>query len=155
MTKINCMETPILHFIDTINDYIICHDMTPTSFAREIGCLERCVARWLNKTNTPSLEYVIMVADYMHYPIDYLFGITENSNIILANPRSSLSERLKFLIFQAKVSKNKLAKICGVTSSTVSKWILRGQLPKPDIACLLAHYFNCSTDYLVGRTNSL
>ena len=30
------MESPIAHFIDTLNDYIIRHNMTPTSFAREL-----------------------------------------------------------------------------------------------------------------------
>ena len=147
------MESPIAHFIDTLNDYIIRHNMTPTSFARELGCLERCVARWLNRTNTPSLEYIIMVANYMNCSIDYLFGFIETPAIILAVPPFSFSVRLEHLIQQTKISKNKLSAICNVTSSTVSKWILRGQLPKPDVACSLANYFNCSIDYLIGRTN--
>ena len=147
------MESPIAHFIDTLNDYIIRHNMTPTSFARELGCLERCVARWLNGTNTPSLEYIIKVANYMNCSIDYLFGFIETPAIILAVPPSSFSVRLEQLIRQTKISKNKLSAICNVTSSTVSKWILRGQLPKPDVACSLANYFNCSVDYLIGRTN--
>ena len=49
------------------------------------------------------------------------------------------------------MSKNKLATVCGVQSSTVSKWLLHGQLPKPETAIKLADFFGCSIDYLVGR----
>jgi len=149
------MENPVEHFLDIITDYMIRNNMTPSFFAREIGCLERCVARWLNKTNTPSLEYVIIVADYMKCSVDYLFGLTGLPDISLIKPRSSFAERLERLILTTGISKNKLAKICGVTSSTISKWIFRGQLPKPDIVCSLAGHFGCSVDYLVGRTESL
>lgn len=128
--------------------------MTAASFARGIGCLERCVARWLNGTNVPSLEYVIMTADYMDCSIDYLLGRSDDPHCIKSAAPVTFAERLSLLIETSATNRNKLAKVCGVGSSTVSKWILRGQLPKPDVACALANYFNCSVDYLIGRADN-
>lgn len=147
------MESPATHFADTVREFIILNDMTPTSFARKIGCLERCVARWLNGTNTPSLEYVLLVADFMNCSVDYLFGKSEKPEFTPAVPRAAFPERLVLLMKQTNINKNRLAAISGVTSSTVSKWILHGQLPKPDVICTLADFFNCSVDYLTGRSN--
>lgn len=91
------MEKYISNFVDILKDYMFQKDLSRAEFAKNINSYERCISRWLDGTNTPSLEYILRV--------------------------------------------------------TVSKWILRGQLPKPDVACSLANYFNCSIDYLIGRTN--
>ena len=94
-----------------------------------------------------------MVANYMNCSIDYLFGLTETFEVKLVTPHVSFSERLTLLLKETNISKNKLSVLCNVTSSTVSKWLLHGQLPKPDVVCSPANYFNCSIDYLVGRSN--
>lgn len=39
-----------------------------------------------------------------------------------------------------------------VTSGTISGW-KRGHLPKIETLCLIADYFNVTTDYLLGRTD--
>ena len=89
----------------------------------------------------------------MHCSVDYLLGRTQIEIFTPCNPTSSFSNRLKELIAEKTISRNKLAILCGVTSSNVSKWILEGQLPKPDVIYFLATYFNCCIDYLLGRTN--
>lgn len=147
------MEQCIAHFLDIISDYIVRNEITPTAFARSIGCLDRCVAKWLNGTNTPSLEYVVKVADFMEVSTDYLLGLDEKTDFIPSQSSSSFADRFVLLIEKSNISKNKLSKICGVTSSTISKWILRGQIPKPDVIVKLAIHFNCSVDYLIGRSD--
>jgi len=80
-----------------------------------------------------------------------LLGKTGRYNFVFNSYSSTFAVRLEGLIKECSVSRNKLAGICKVTSSNVSKWLLNGQLPKPDIICVLAQYFNCSVDYLLGR----
>ena len=147
------MEKYISNFVDILKDYMLQKDLSRAEFAKNINSYERCISRWLDGTNTPSLEYILRVADFLHCSVDYLLGRTQIEIFTPCNPTSSFSNRLKELIAEKTISRNKLAILCGVTSSNVSKWILEGQLPKPDVIYFLATYFNCCIDYLLGRTN--
>ena len=138
-------------FIETIKDYLTDNCLSLSAFAQFLGIRESCLSQWLAGNNKPSLEYVILVADKLNCSIDYLFWLTTEPQFTPTENRRTFAERLQTLLNENDISKNKLAGICGVTSSTVSKWLLRGQLPKPQVAISLAKYFNCSLDYLLGR----
>lgn len=62
-------------------------------------------------------------------------------------------ERLKMLREKAGVSQQKIADIVGVTQQAVGKW--ETGKAEPDLATVakLAEYFNCSTDYLLGKSD--
>lgn len=62
-------------------------------------------------------------------------------------------ERLKKLRDSAGVSQQKLADIIGLTQQAIAKW--ENSKAEPDLATVarLAEYFDCSTDYLLGKTN--
>lgn len=147
------MDIIIEHFIDSIKSYLNIHQMTVTEFSRKIGCLERCIARWLDGTNTPSTEYVLKVADFMNCSVDFLFERTENPAYQPTKTPSCFSERLSALINNGNQNKNALAKIWKVEPSTISKWIQGQRIPKPDTVYKLADFYNCSMDYLLGRTD--
>lgn len=138
-------------FIDTIKDYIADNGLSLTTFAQMLGIRESCLSQWLAGNNKPSLEYVILIADKLNYSTDYLFWLTANPQFTPAEHRSSFAERLQTLLSENGISRNKLAGICGVTSSTVSKWLLHGQLPKPQVAISLSKHFDCTLDYILGR----
>ena len=127
------MEKYISNFVDILKDYMFQKDLSRAEFAKNINSYERCISRWLDGTNTPSLEYILRVADFLHCSVDYLLGRTQIEIFTPCNPTSSFSNRLKELIAEKTISRNKLAILCGVTSSNVSKWILEGQLPKPEV----------------------
>lgn len=54
---------------------------------------------------------------------------------------------------KAGVSQQKIADIVGVTQQAVGKW--ETGKAEPDLATVakLAEYFNCSTDYLLGKSD--
>lgn len=145
------MSVNIERFIDSVKEIITEKGLTVTAFANFLGIKQSCLSKWLNGENTPSLEYVILLADKTGFSVDYLFCIKDEAKFKPNGNRSCFAERLQTLLDDKAISKNKLAKECGVQSSTVSKWLLRGQLPKPETAIKLADFFDCSIDYLVGR----
>ena len=145
----------MLALLDVVRDYMTLHNLNTVSFAEKIGCKARCLQKWLQEDRMISLEYAVKIARAMECSLEFLFGRT---TVFQKTELAELSEfptRLSSLIKRKGISKNTLAKICGVTSSTVSKWLLRGQLPKPDVACRLAVYFNCSVDYALGLSDVL
>ena len=60
------MEKYISNFVDILKDYMFQKDLSRAEFAKNINSYERCISRWLDGTNTPSLEYILRVADFLH-----------------------------------------------------------------------------------------
>lgn len=68
---------------------------------------------------------------------------------------SNLSENLKDFMVEAEIKAPALAQATGIDASTILT-LLRGDgLPYIDTLVILADYFKCSTDYLLGLTDQL
>ena len=52
-----------------------------------------------------------------------------------------------------KVNNQQLCKILNTNSSKIYDWKVGKSRPSAEDICILANYFNVSTDYLLGRTN--
>ena len=138
-------------FIDILKEYLETHDLSMNTFAQNVGVEQTAVGYWLIGKNFPSLESVIRVADYLDCAIDYLFGLTQNPAYPKASVRTSLTHRLKELL---KPNKNQVALCTGIHPSLLSKWERGICTPKIESLIKLANYFNCSLDYLVGRSDA-
>ena len=64
-----------------------------------------------------------------------------------------LQLRIKELREKAGLSQYKLATILGVAQSTVGMWESGKNRPEYEMLIKLADYFDCSTDYLLGRVD--
>lgn len=65
---------------------------------------------------------------------------------------SKLGERLKELRLGKNLLGKDLAAELDVDPSTLTNWEKGNRFPKEDMLIKLADYFNCSIDYLLGRT---
>lgn len=61
--------------------------------------------------------------------------------------------RLKALRESLNMSQKELATALSVTQGTVGNWESGSREPSFDTLVKLSDYFNCSTDYLLGRTD--
>lgn len=68
---------------------------------------------------------------------------------------SKFAEVLDYLIFEKsntkKMDAKTLAEQIGVEGSTITRYLRCERAPTIDNLVLLANYFNCTTDYLLGR----
>ena len=63
-------------------------------------------------------------------------------------------DRIKELREEYKITQKQLSEILGVTRTAVSKWEAGENGPNSEILVKLADYFNVSTDYLLGLTET-
>ncbi|MBQ8882962.1 MAG: helix-turn-helix transcriptional regulator [Clostridia bacterium] len=117
------------------------------------GCNKTAVNSWLYQRQEPATHALIRLADYMHVSLDYMLGRTNNKNIILTGTPEKFGRRLFSLPLPEGMTYYKLAKICGLGSSALSKWKDLKRIPKLEVLVKLSSVFDCSIDYLVGRTN--
>ena len=62
-----------------------------------------------------------------------------------------IGQRIRDLRKQKKMSQSELAKIIGVTQTTITAWETGKAEPASSAVANLADYFNVTTDYLLGR----
>lgn len=65
----------------------------------------------------------------------------------------NISKRLQELLEKTSTSRSKLARSIGVHTTTITNW-LDGKEPKLENVTDLARFFNVTTDYLAGTSDS-
>ena len=63
-------------------------------------------------------------------------------------------ERLQDLLEEHNLNRLQLSKIIGISSTTINGYFNNNYYPHIDIAIKMAKYFDCSLDYLFGRTDN-
>ena len=66
-----------------------------------------------------------------------------------------MNMRLKELRKQKKITQEKLSKEIGFSRSLISLWESGISEPDNNTIIKLAEYFNCTTDYILGKTNAI
>lgn len=66
---------------------------------------------------------------------------------------SHIGNTIKYLRTQYKISQTELGKKIGVGKTTISNWETGYSSPDTDSFIKLSNIFNCSIDYILGRTN--
>lgn len=67
---------------------------------------------------------------------------------------SKFSQRLRLLREDQDLKNKDFARAMNVEPATVSNWENGNRFPKDDLLIKIADYFNCSVDYLLGRTDN-
>lgn len=67
---------------------------------------------------------------------------------------SKFASRLKALREDKDLLSKDFAKIMNVEPATVTNWEKGNRFPKDDTLIKIADFFNCSIDYLLGRTDN-
>lgn len=68
--------------------------------------------------------------------------------------RQVFGERVKTLRIACGLSQEELGKIIGLTKSSFSNMESGYRATSIEVLCALAEYFDCSLDYLTGRTDN-
>lgn len=67
---------------------------------------------------------------------------------------SEFGDRLKELREKNQILSKNFANDMNVEPATVTNWEKGNRFPKEDMLIKIADYFNCSVDYLLGRTDN-
>lgn len=62
-------------------------------------------------------------------------------------------KRLQGMRERRRISRSVMSELCGLSKSMISKYERGERQPKLETLMLLADFFECSIDYLVGRKN--
>lgn len=141
-------------FIKRLTELMKEYNLTAHSLAKKLGIHHNAVDCWLNAKNLPRFDKLKKLSEFFDCSIDYILGLTddENKKPFSKNPKT-FQYRFIELSKHKGISDIKISKACGVAHSSVSRWRHEGTIPDTNALIKLAELFDCSVEYLLGRTD--
>lgn len=144
------MET-IQTFLENLKELMQDKSLDIIGLSKAVGCDKTAIRRWFYERYFPQPQTLIRLADYFGCSVDYLFGLTDSPEFVPQEIGNTFYERFTEMKKALGVSDYRVARSCHVRKSTVCKW---KHVETPGTVSLfhLARYFNCSMEFLLGRS---
>ena len=138
-------------FAESLSELIMQAGLTPSEFAKQIGCGKGTVSRYLNAQKIPSVPLLIRMADFFKCSTDYLLGRETERYHHTFYPCPTFQARLPKLCEELHVNKYQLQKLTNITESSIYDWQRGDTSPRLDNLIKIADTFDCSIDFILGR----
>ena len=136
---------------ERLNDLMNEVEIKTPELSQKTDIDQSAIARILRAERMPSLNSLTMIADFFHCSTDYLLGLSDIIEEKRFCSRPPFSEQLTFLLKHFNISKYRLEKETKLTEETVNRWHKGLYEPSVESLVRLAIYFDCSTDFILGR----
>lgn len=123
------------------------------TLSQKLGCGYNTIYRYLQCQRTPTVEMVVTLADFFNCTVDYLLGLEESSLIDKFDKCPPFQERFAKLLEESDITQYKLEKKTNISHSTMGYWKNGQKKPTIDNIIKIATALDCSTDFVLGRTN--
>ncbi len=121
-------------------------------FSKEVGINSRTMRRW-REGRMPKADSLEKVAKYFNCSIEFLLGRTEVIDFYPSKNPSDFLTRYNLLKAEKNLKDIDISKKCKISTGTISKW-KKGRIPDTEALISLCKIFDCSFDYLIGRSES-
>ena len=141
------------NFSDFLLEHIALKGISTTEFSNAVNINYFVISRWVDQIYYPSQKNLIKVADYFNISIDYMFGLSDVQNAPTISIYTDFVQRFNLLLDYHKIKPSTIANKCEIKKSAISKWLKHQRTPSTFSLCVIATYFDCSIDYLIGRSD--
>ena len=138
---------------EVLSEYFTLSSISPNQFAARFHIPQSKIYNWIKGLSSPSLESCLALCDALNCSLDYLLGLTDNKALLKSNATIDFLHRFNELLAQSGYTKYQVAKKCDIGQSAISKWFHQNTSPNIKNLISLSDYFNCSIEYLLGRTD--
>ena len=139
-------------FAESLSELLSLSNLTSSQFADAIGFSRGTISQYLHEKKTPAVSHLIVMANFFNCSIDYLLGReTENYPRVFKSV-PPFKERLPELCKDLKISKYRLQKETGIAESAIYNWQRGDCSPKIENLLKIADKFECSVDFIIGRS---
>lgn len=140
-------------FSERLSDLMFDAGYNGLSLSQKLDCGYNTIYRYLQGERTPTVEMLVVLADFFNCSIDYLIGLEEENNTCKFNKCPPFKDRLGKLLEKEKISQYRFEKNADIAHSTMGYWKNGKKKPNIDNIIKIANALDCSVDYVLGRTN--
>ena len=140
------------NFQERLQDLLTEHNISRLQLAKIIDVSSTTVNGYFNNNYFPNIKIAIKMVKYFNCSLDYLFGFSDIENNNNRNNRTFI-ENFNSLLKLSNKSISKALKDMNMSEYNYYRW-KAGIFPKTVNLLSIAKYFDCSIDYLVGRSDN-
>ena len=138
-----------------IKELRVKNNLTQSDMANILGTGRSSYAMWESNNNIIPLKRLIILADYFHVNLDYLFGFTNEIKMVSRDYDINLCAlRLKEFRKENKLTQNKIANILHIDQPTWSIYENGKSLIGTPFLYDICKKYNLSADYLLGKIDN-
>lgn len=108
----------------------------------------------MNYQIVPTPKTLCKIADYFNCSIEYLLGQSDDNYFEKSKSSNTFYQVFCMLREERGVTCYQIGKALGIETTSFSAWKRKGSIPSLENLDLLADYFDCSIDFLLGRTDN-
>lgn len=126
-------------------------NLNPHTFSKDSGLPYSTITEWINQKYLPQLPNLILISNYFHTSIDFLFGLTLSRHFFTLF-EINFYDTLRQIMKDMKITSKQLLENCNITTSLLTFW-KKGKLPQVDKLLNLHLYLKLPIEYIIGRTD--
>jgi transcriptional regulator with XRE-family HTH domain len=139
--------------VERIKELMFDHNKTVIDLSSDLNIEASLIYRCLRGEGLLQTVYLFKLADYFSCSLDFLLGSEDEMYSISLLQYPPFGDRLVQIYNQKSLTEYRVMKDTNISRARLHDWRCNLRLPTPDNLIILAQYFDCSLDYLVGRTN--
>jgi transcriptional regulator with XRE-family HTH domain len=141
-------------FAERLNELMFDKKIAPEALSKVLGVDLSLIYKYLRKEFTPSTPNAIRIANYFNCSLDYLVGLSEDISLSFNVECNPFAICFQELLKKHNCTRYRLKKNTVLAKQSVDDWYNGVRVPTIDNLIVLAEYFNCSIDCIIGRDNS-
>ena len=140
-------------FVESFSELIFQSNISVAELSKSLGCEKATIYRYLRGEKMPSVDMAIRMADYFSCSVDYLLGLEDEKYLRNFKPCPTFQEQLPILCEKLKTNKYQIQKRTGIAESAIYGWQKGTTSPNIDTLVKIAQAFDCSVDFILGRSD--
>ena len=123
------------------------------TLANKLGVAATTITRYLKAQRAPSIENLVLLANYFNCTTDFLLGRENESYATSFKPCPPFSAQFQNILDHYGYNCLTFSKAANIHQSIVYNWKNGKKIPTIDNIIKIADFFNCSVDFIIGREN--
>lgn len=140
-------------FSESFTELLMEHNITPSAFAKIIGCGKGTISRYQNGQKLPSLDILLRMADYFQCSTDYLLGLEMELYPRTFQSVVPFQQRLPIFCQALGITKYQIEHKAKIAQSAIYKWQNGTGIPSVESLIKISQAFACSVDFILGRSD--
>lgn len=139
-------------FSERLNDLMFEAKLNGHTLPPLLGCGENTIYRYLQGSHEPTIDMVILLADFFNCSTDFLLGLEAENYSTHYEKCPPFKERFPILLEQCGISQYRLEKLTKISHSAMVYWKNGTYLPTVDSIICIAEKLGKTVDFVLGRS---
>lgn len=140
-------------FYERLNLLMKKNNITGKQLTTDLGIARNSITYWKKNGNIPKNNILNLLAKYFNCSVEYLLVGNDDKVQVSNNKDITFWIRFYNLCVENNTKPNPLGNKLGISSGSITRW-KNGGIPNSKTLELIGNYFNCSIDYLLGKSNT-